>query len=110
VAKQLLARSVAHYPAQQAAVHAATAILAEADSDFQTASSHYVESERIFAGLGAVPDRAYAQVGVGRCLLALGETSAGIARLTTVREVWEELRASRRVREVDVLLEAATET
>jgi tetratricopeptide (TPR) repeat protein len=104
VARQLLARSVAYYPAQQAAVHAATAILAEADGDFQTASSHYIESIRTFEDLGTVPDEAYAQVGLGRCLLAQGETEAALARLTSARELWEGLGASARVEETDALL------
>jgi tetratricopeptide (TPR) repeat protein len=107
-AVDLLSRWVASYPAQQAAVHDATAVLAEADGDFQTARTHYGEAARIFEETQALPDHASAKVGLGRCLLALGETAAAVDCLTDARELWDGLGASSRVSEIDTLLSAAT--
>jgi len=56
---------------------------------------------------GVVPERAYAFAGLGRCLLALGETDEGVARLRESREIWERLRATPRIAEIDVLLATA---
>jgi hypothetical protein len=54
-----------------------------------------------------VPEHAYAVGGLGRCLLALGETEEGIARLRESRAIWERLRATPRIAEIDALLAAA---
>ena len=58
-------------------------------------------------GLGYVPEHAHAVAGLGRCLLALGETEEGIARLMEARATWERLRATPRIAEIDALLAAA---
>ena len=57
--------------------------------------------------LGCPPDEAYALTGLGRCLLALGETEEGVARLRESRAIWERLRATPRIAEIDALLAAA---
>ncbi len=56
---------------------------------------------------GYVPEHAHAVAGLGRCLLALGETEEGIARLMEARATWERLRATPRIAEIDALLAAA---
>jgi hypothetical protein len=56
------------------------------------------------AEIGNVPDGAYALAGIGRCLLALGETEEGVARLHESRAIWERLKATPRIAEIDALL------
>jgi hypothetical protein len=57
--------------------------------------------------LGFRPEEAYALTGLGRCLLALGETEEAVARLMEARATWERLRAAPRIAEIDALLAAA---
>ena len=54
--------------------------------------------------IGVVPERAYALAGVGRCLLALGETEAGGTPLHESLEIWERLKATPRIVEIEALL------
>ena len=42
----------------------------------------------MFKALEIAPERAYAQQGLGRCLLALGDTEEGVARLGDARALW----------------------
>ena len=50
------------------------------------------------------PDQAHALHGLGRCLLALGETQEGVARLREARALWEGMKAVPRIAEIDDLL------
>jgi hypothetical protein len=82
-------------------------MLAEAGGDLPAARNGFASAAEAFARFGNVPEQAHALAGLGRCLLALGETQEGIARLRESRAIWERLRATPRIAEIDALLAAA---
>ena len=79
-------------------------MLAEQDGDMATARSDFSRAVSTYAALGVIPDEAYALAGLGRCMLALGETEEGAARLREARELWVGLKATPRIAEIDALL------
>ncbi len=88
----------------RAEMQAAKAMVAEADGDLVAARMGYESVAASFQALGCPPDEAYAFAGLGRCLIALGETEEGVARLRESRAIWERLKATPRVAEIDALL------
>jgi tetratricopeptide (TPR) repeat protein len=80
------------------------AILAEIDLDAAAARIGYHEAAATSHSVGSQPEEAVALAGLGRCLLALGETGEGVARLRESRVIWERLRATPRIAEIDALL------
>jgi hypothetical protein len=64
------------YPLEQHALCAVRAQLAEHAHDHAAAASLYAEAAGRWQSFGSVPERAHALLGQGRCLLALGQTSA----------------------------------
>jgi len=92
--------------AEQAARLAGRAILAEAAGDVSAAKEGYAEAARLFGSEGGPPDHARGLQALGRCLMLLGETKDGQARLREARSLWEEMGAGVRIEEVDALLEA----
>jgi hypothetical protein len=91
-----------------AGVVAARAAVAEAEGAARTAAEGYADGATRWAALGCVYEHAYALTGLGRCLLVLGETEEGIARLRESRGIWERLKALARVKEIDGLLTTVT--
>jgi len=85
----------------------AMAIVAEGTGETAAAMAGYENVAPRLSLNGSVPEHAYAVAGLGRCLLALGETEEGIARLMEARATWERLRATPRIAEIDALLAAA---
>ena len=63
-------------PVHEHAFCAARAQLAEADGDHARAAALYEEAAARWQGFGDVPERAYALLGRGRCLLALADPAA----------------------------------
>ena len=91
----------------QEEMQAAEAMVAEVDGELVTARMGYESVAASCYSLGCPPDEAYALAGLGRCLLALGETEEGIARLRESRAIWERLKATTRIAEIDALLATA---
>jgi hypothetical protein len=91
-----------------AGVVAARAALAEAEGAARAAAEGYADAAALWTALGCVPEHAYALAGLGRCLLLLGETEEGIARLRESRGIWERLKATPRITEIDGLLATVT--
>jgi class 3 adenylate cyclase/tetratricopeptide (TPR) repeat protein len=87
---------------------AAEATVVEIDGDFGAARAGYERLVGSCHSRGAVPEEAYALAGLGRCLLALGETNEGVSRLRESRAIWDRLRATPRVAEIDGLLASAS--
>jgi hypothetical protein len=85
----------------------ARAQVAEASRDLAAARARYEQVIPDLARLGYEPEHAHALAGLGRCLLALGETEEGIELLRESRAIWERLRATPRIAEIDALLAAA---
>jgi tetratricopeptide (TPR) repeat protein len=107
LAQQALSLGFAQRPAEATGLVSAEAMLAEAEGDLPAARNGFASAAEVFARLGNVPEHAYAVAGLGRCLLALGETEEGIARLLESRAIWERLRATPRIAEIDALLAVA---
>jgi class 3 adenylate cyclase/tetratricopeptide (TPR) repeat protein len=94
-------------PVNRHAVASCTGALAEARGDHGRAREAYASAADGWSTFGVPPEQAHALAGLGRCLLALGETEEGIARLRESRAIWERLGAPPRIAEIDVLLATA---
>jgi len=92
---------------QEHALVASQAILAEARGDMDEAARLYSEAAERWGQFGVVPEQAFALLGLGRCLLALGDPAAGEA-LSQARGIFATLGAVPCIAEADDLLERAT--
>jgi tetratricopeptide (TPR) repeat protein len=79
-------------------------LVAEASGDHVEARGAYRTAIAWARTVGVVPEEAYTLAGLGRCLLALGDTEEGVVRLRESRAIWERLRATPRIAEIDALL------
>jgi hypothetical protein len=95
-------------PYHEQALTAANAALAEAHGDHETAATGYEDAAARWQAFGVVPEHAYALLGQGRCLLALGRTSEATAALTQARQISHSLKAAPAVEEIDTLLQQST--
>jgi tetratricopeptide (TPR) repeat protein len=86
---------------------AAEAMLKEVDELHAAARVGYERAAASYEKRGEGPEQAYALAGLGRCLLALGEAEEGVARLHESRVIWERLKATPRIAEIDALLGSA---
>jgi hypothetical protein len=93
-------------PVAAAGTVAARAMVAEAEGDAEAARIGFGNAAERFGRLGIITERAYALVGLGRCLVTLKKTDEGAARLREARAIWERLRATPRIAEIDAVLEA----
>ena len=76
LASTLTDRLQPHFPLHQHALTACRALLAEHAGDHAQAASLYADAAQRWHEFGNVPERAYALLGQGRCLAALGEPAA----------------------------------
>jgi tetratricopeptide (TPR) repeat protein len=102
----LLSRGVVRFRAEEAARLAAQAILAEAKGDQAAACRDYATAAEMFGALEMAPAQAHALQGLGRCLLVLGKSEEGESRLREARALWEDMKATRRIAEIDELMKA----
>lgn len=86
----------------------AGAMVAEAMGELEEARVAYAEAVAALRGLGEVWEAAHALAGLGRCLLALGESAEGAARLCEARGLWAGMGAAPRIAEIDELLAPLT--
>ncbi len=82
----------------------AEAELAEAEGRLAEARGGYEAALWSWSALGLVVGEAETRLGLGRCLLALGETEEGVTQLREARELWAGMKATPRIAEVDALL------
>ncbi len=108
LARTAIARGPAPGAVSAASFVAARAAVAEAEGAARAAAEGYADVAARWAALGCVYERAYALAGLGRCLLVLGEADEGIAQLRESRGIWENLKATRRIKEIDTLLATVT--
>ena len=106
IARQAIECGAPSNPWEMAHVTAGVAMLAEADGDLGAGREAYLRAAESFDRFGAAPERAYALAGLGRCLLALGVPEDGVARLREARAIWDALRATPRLAEIDAALAA----
>ncbi len=108
LARRALAREGLPGAVVVAGVVAAQAMVSEAVGEARSAADGYADAVARWAEFGMVPEEAYALAGLGRCLLLLGETEEGIERLREARAIWERLRATPRIAEIDESLATVT--
>jgi tetratricopeptide (TPR) repeat protein len=91
------------HPYGDHALVATTAMLAEARGD-PAALPVYADAAGRWERFGVVPERAFALLGQGRCLAALGRPSEARGPLGEARAVFERLGAAPALVEVDAIL------
>jgi class 3 adenylate cyclase/tetratricopeptide (TPR) repeat protein len=104
---RLLEGGEAWTPNDEHSLLAARAVLVEGHGDIAAAAELYLDAARRWAGFAAPVEEAYARLGAGRCLLALGRTADARTALERARSLWTDLKASPLLAETDALLEGA---
>ena len=107
LAKLLVDGVEPHTPLAEHALHAARAQLAEAAEQHADAAAQYAEATERWREFGNVPERAYALLGQGRCLAALGQPEAQ-EPLGEARELFASMGYGPALAETDALLERTT--
>jgi class 3 adenylate cyclase/tetratricopeptide (TPR) repeat protein len=107
LAARLIAGVEPQTPLQQHALGACGAALAEAGGDHSTAVTAYADAATQWRQFGDVPEVAYALLGQGRCLVALGRSAAD-APLREARELFAAMGYAPAVNETEALLRRAT--
>jgi class 3 adenylate cyclase/tetratricopeptide (TPR) repeat protein len=90
------------------ALCAARAILAEGRGQAEEGARLYAEAAGRWERFGVVPERGFALLGGGRCLLAIGRPAEAVEALRAAREVFAGLDAKPVLAETDDLLDRAT--
>ena len=91
------------FPLREHALCAARARLAEAAGDHAEAATLYADAAERWREFGNVPERAYALLGQGRCLAALGKPEAE-QPLREARELFASMGYKPALAETDALL------
>ena len=84
------------------------AALAEANGDLQATAAGYADAAERWQTFGVVPEQAFALLGQGRSLTALGRTAEASPVLQRAREIFLALQAAPALAETDELLQQAT--
>jgi tetratricopeptide (TPR) repeat protein len=108
LAERLVAGVEPRWPYSEHALVSANAALAEAQGDLAGAVEGYADAARRWQSFGVVPEHAFALLGQGRCLTALGRTSEATPVLHQARDIFTRLQAAPALGEVDQLLGQAT--
>ena len=90
------------------AVYATRAILAEAREQTPKAADLYADAADRWDRFGVVTERAFALLGEGRCLVALGRLEEAGIPLRTARELFAQMGAQPSLTETDALLQRTT--
>ena len=90
-------------PLDEGVLSSTLAALAEAGGDLAAAAERYAEAAQRWQQFGHLPERAYALLGQGRCLVALGRPAAE-QPLSEAREVFTALGYDPALAETEVLL------
>jgi len=94
------------HPYGEHALVATTAMLAEARGDPDAALLVYADAAVRWERFGVVPEHAFALLGQGRCLVALGRLGEARAPLGEARAIFVRLGAAPALAETDALLAA----
>jgi tetratricopeptide (TPR) repeat protein len=106
VAERLAERLEVGGPADEHARASAQAQLAEARGDHEAAARIYQQAAEAWEHFGTVPERAYALLGQGRCLSALGDPAANWP-LTEARDLFASMGYKQALAETEALLQQA---
>ena len=103
LAERLAAGTEPTTPLREHALASGHAQLAEAAHQHGDAAQRYHEAAETWQQFGNVPERAYALLGEGRCLLALGQTAADVP-LAQARELFASMGYQPALTETEQLL------
>jgi hypothetical protein len=96
------------YPCAEHALFAAIAALTESRGELQVAAEAYADTADRWDRFGVVPEKAFALLGRGRCLVGLSRPNEAAPVLQHAREIFERLMARPALAEIDALLRQAT--
>ena len=96
------------YPYAEHAVAAVNAALDEARGDQQAAADGYAQAAQRWQRFGVILEQAFALLGQGRCLTALGQPAEATHALQQAREIFDALKAAPALAETDMLLQQAS--
>jgi len=108
LARRLVANVEPRHPITEHALTTATAALAEANGDHQTAADGYADAAQRWQAFGVTTEQAFALLGQGRCLVALGRPADATQPLLRARDIFQKLQATPALAETDALLQQAT--
>lgn len=104
MARRLTEGAPASFPMQENFLRAARAAIAEAEGAPGDAARLFTEASDAWVRFENVPELAFARLGQGRCLLAMGDTAAGLAALDKARTIFDRLGARPALDEIDSLV------
>jgi class 3 adenylate cyclase/tetratricopeptide (TPR) repeat protein len=108
LAEELLAGVEPRHPYTEHALVTAHAALTEHRGDYQAAATAYAGATTRWEQFGVVPEHAFALLGQGRCLTALGQAAEATIVVQRARAIFEPMQAAPALAEIDTLLEQAT--
>jgi ATP/maltotriose-dependent transcriptional regulator MalT len=108
LAQRLAAEIEPNSPHHEHALATVNAALAEANGDLQAAADGYADAAQRWHSFGVIPEQAFALLGHGRSLVALGRPAQARPVLHQAREIFQNLQAAPALAETDELLQQAT--
>ena len=108
LAERLVERVEPRHPYAAHALVAAKAALSEDDGALEVAANAYAEAADRWKAFGVVPERGFALLGRGRCLLALARHAEAGHDLRVAREIFDELDAAPMRSQAAALLAGST--
>jgi hypothetical protein len=106
LAQHLVSGFEPRYPLEEHVLCAARAQVAEDSGEYADAAGLYSEASERWKDFGNVPERAFALLGHGRCVLALGQLGAE-QPLRKARRLFASMGYKPALRDTEVLLERA---
>jgi class 3 adenylate cyclase len=94
-------------PQAECALAAANAVIAEGRCDLDAAAAGHADAVDRWRRFGVVPEQAFALLGQGRCLVALGRYTDATQPLRRARDIFQKLQAAPALAETDTLLQQA---
>ena len=91
-------------PSREHGAAAAAAAILEARGDLEAAAEAYADVVRRWEALGVIPELAFALLGHGRTLVALGRLADGRPVLERAATIFADLRAAPALLEIDALM------
>jgi tetratricopeptide (TPR) repeat protein len=104
-AARLVAGVEPRHPHTDHAMTTVRAALAEAQGDDKTAADAYADGAARWREFGVLTEQAFALLGQGRCLTALGQPAEAAPALQAARAIFSTLQAAPALAETDTLLQ-----
>jgi hypothetical protein len=108
LAERLMTGFERPYPYAEHALVAANAALTEARGDQHAAAAAYADAADRWERFGVVPERAFALLGHGRCVIGLSRMTEARPVLQHARSIFARLQAAPALAETDQLLQHAS--